>query len=76
MAAQKAAVIEVLADRALLDSLLNGAFTYLFITRAALQSHPDWYPYLNHEFLRRFADIKFMDNDVVVYRLRRPKVEI
>jgi hypothetical protein len=56
-------------DRALLETLLSDGFTYLLITRDALQIRDEAYPYLTNEFLNRFADVQFMDHYVVLYRL-------
>ena len=56
----------------LLHALDDSGFAYILTTRGALTNPPAWYPYLNRDFLSRFAILEFSDQNVAVYALRFP----
>ncbi|HEY2381322.1 MAG TPA: glycosyltransferase family 39 protein [Terriglobia bacterium] len=56
-------------NEALLANLRDYGFSYILATKEALQNPSGESPYLQPEFLSRFATVEFSDNRTVLYRL-------
>jgi hypothetical protein len=57
-------------DQSLLAYLQSHRFKYILLTRVSLTAPPDRSPYLNRNFLTRFATVEFADRETVLYRLK------
>jgi len=58
------------ADRELADMVRHAGFVYILTPRSALRTPAPWYPYLQPDFLSRFAEMEFRDSKVSVHRLK------
>jgi hypothetical protein len=58
------------ADRVLADMLYQAGFAYILTSSSALAAQASWYPYLQPDFLKQFAEETFRDPYTSVYRLK------
>jgi 4-amino-4-deoxy-L-arabinose transferase-like glycosyltransferase len=55
-------------DARLVDAIRKQGFTHLFVRSTQLRHPAPWFPYLNKDFLEKYATLEFSDDGASVYR--------